>query len=174
MSEDTTAGFVADLHIHSYLSRATSKQCDLPHLALWAQRKGIRLLATGDFTHPEWFARIEDELVDQGNGLFRLRDDLAQEILAEVPPACRAPVDFVLQVEISSIYKRGSKVRFINLDKRTSHSFWFRDAGKPESERFFGGEGTEIEIDLEPGTHRLLCGPHYETKGMIGEVTVSP
>ena len=70
--------------------------------------------------------------------------------------------------------KRGSKVRFINLDKRTSHSFWFRDAGKPESDRFFGGEGTEIEIDLEPGDHRVLCGPHWEREGMIGEITVTP
>jgi len=70
--------------------------------------------------------------------------------------------------------KRGGKVRFINLDKRTSHSFWFRDAGKPESERYFGGEGAEIEIDLEPGKHRVLCGPHYEREGMIGEITVTP
>ncbi len=70
--------------------------------------------------------------------------------------------------------KRGSKVRFINLDKRTSHSFWFKDAGKPESDRFFGGEGAEIEIDLEPGRHRVLCGPHYEREGMIGEITVKP
>lgn len=108
------ASFIADLHIHSYLSRATSKQCDLPHLALWAQRKGIRLLATGDFTHPEWFARIEDELVPQGNGLFRLRPDLAREVGAQVPSACQAPVDFVLQVEISSIYKRGDKVRKVH------------------------------------------------------------
>ncbi len=70
--------------------------------------------------------------------------------------------------------KRGSKVRFINLDKRTSHSFWFRDAGKPESERYFSGEGAEIEIDLEPGKHRVLCGPHHEREGMIGEITVTP
>lgn len=70
--------------------------------------------------------------------------------------------------------KRGTKVRFVNLDKRTTHSFWFRDAGKPESERFFGGEGTEMEIDLPPGSHTYLCGPHYEREGMIGEITVSP
>lgn len=70
--------------------------------------------------------------------------------------------------------KRGSKVRFINLDKRTSHSFWFRDAGLPESERYFSGEGAEIEIDLEPGTHKVLCGPHHEREGMIGEITVMP
>lgn len=44
--------YIADLHIHSRFSRATSKDCDIPHLDWWAQRKGIQLLGTGDFTHP--------------------------------------------------------------------------------------------------------------------------
>lgn len=70
--------------------------------------------------------------------------------------------------------RRGGKVRFINLDKRTTHSFWFRDAGKPESERFLGGEGAEMVMDLPPGTHTYLCGPHYEREGMIGEINVVP
>jgi len=106
--------FVADLHIHSYLSRATSKQCDLPRLALWAQQKGIRLLATGDFTHPEWFSRIEQDLVPGDNGLFSLRPELAREVKGQVPAACQTPVDFILQVEISSIYKRGGAVRKVH------------------------------------------------------------
>jgi plastocyanin len=70
--------------------------------------------------------------------------------------------------------RQGSKVRFINLDKRTSHSFWFRDAGRPESERYFGGEGSEMVMDLPAGTHTYLCGPHYEREGMIGEITIVP
>ena len=70
--------------------------------------------------------------------------------------------------------KRGDTVRFINIDKRTSHSFWFKEAGKPESERYFGGEGTDLVIDLEPGTHTFLCGPHNERENMIGEMTVLP
>ncbi len=70
--------------------------------------------------------------------------------------------------------KQGTRVRFINLDKRTSHSYWFRDAGRPESERYFGGEGSEMTIDLPPGTHTYLCGPHYERERMIGEINVVP
>lgn len=70
--------------------------------------------------------------------------------------------------------KQGSKVRFINLDKRTSHSYWFRDNGREESERYFGGEGSEMVMDLPPGTHTYLCGPHYEREGMIGEIVVVP
>ena len=46
--------FIADLHIHSRFSRATSRDCDAPHLDLWARRKGISLIGTGDFTHPAW------------------------------------------------------------------------------------------------------------------------
>lgn len=70
--------------------------------------------------------------------------------------------------------KQGTKVRFVNLDKRTSHSYWFRDAGRPESERYFSGEGSEMAIDLPPGTHTYLCGPHFEREGMIGQITVTP
>ncbi|MEW5962836.1 MAG: plastocyanin/azurin family copper-binding protein [Pseudomonadota bacterium] len=70
--------------------------------------------------------------------------------------------------------KQGSRVRFINLDKRTTHSFWFRDAGRPESERYFGGEGSEMTMDLPPGTHTYLCGPHFEREGMVGEITITP
>ena len=46
--------YLADLHIHSRFSRATSRDCDLPHLDLWARRKGLALVGTGDFTHPAW------------------------------------------------------------------------------------------------------------------------
>src|SRR5262245_49484338 len=55
--------FFADLHIHSKYSRATSSDCDLAHLAYWARRKGIRVIGTGDFTHPAWMAELRDNLV---------------------------------------------------------------------------------------------------------------
>ena len=54
--------FFADLHIHSRYSRATSRDGDLPHLALWARRKGIALVGTGDFTHPAWRAEMAEQL----------------------------------------------------------------------------------------------------------------
>ena len=46
--------YIGDLHIHSSFSRATSRECDAAHLDLWARKKGISLLGTGDFTHPAW------------------------------------------------------------------------------------------------------------------------
>ena len=64
--------FYADLHIHSKHSRATSGDLDFYHLALWAKKKGITVVGTGDFTHPAWMAAIKDELVPAEPGLFRL------------------------------------------------------------------------------------------------------
>ena len=106
--------FIADLHIHSYLSRATSKDLNLEHLYRWAQLKGISLVGTGDFTHPRWFAELREKLVPTDGGVFMLREDIARAIDADLPAACRAPVRFMLSVEISSIYKRAEKVRKVH------------------------------------------------------------
>jgi uncharacterized protein (TIGR00375 family) len=106
--------FVADLHIHSYLSRATSKELNLEQLQCWAQRKGIAVVATGDFTHPRWFAELREKLVPAGDGLYALREESARAVDAEVPAACRAPVRFMLSVEVSSIYSRGDRVRKVH------------------------------------------------------------
>src|SRR6266545_4880481 len=103
--------FIADLHIHSHLSRATSAGLTLEGLARWAQLKGITVVGTGDFTHPAWLAELRDKLVPAEPGLYALRPDLEAAVAEEVPPACRAPVRFLLQVEVSSIYKRAGKVR---------------------------------------------------------------
>ena len=66
---------IADLHIHSRFSRATSKDCDAPHLDLWARRKGIHLLGTGDFTHPAWREEMLHQLERTEDGLYRLKDE---------------------------------------------------------------------------------------------------
>jgi plastocyanin len=70
--------------------------------------------------------------------------------------------------------KQGAVVTFVNVDKRTTHSFWFRDAGRPESERLLSGESATMTIDLPPGEHKYLCGPHWEREDMIGTLTVTP
>jgi uncharacterized protein (TIGR00375 family) len=106
--------FYADLHIHSKHSRATSRDCDLEHLAWWAGRKGIAVVGTGDFTHPAWLAEIREKLVPDGSGLYRLRDDLERERLRTLPAACRAPVHFLLSVEISTIYKKAERTRKVH------------------------------------------------------------
>ncbi|MGH4020858.1 MAG: UvrD-helicase domain-containing protein [Pseudonocardiaceae bacterium] len=107
--------FHADLHIHSKYSRACSKHCDLEHLTWWARRKGIRLVGTGDFTHPAWFGHLRESLVPAEPGLFRLREDLDREITRRLPPSvAAAEVRFMLSVEISTIYKRGELTRKVH------------------------------------------------------------
>jgi len=106
--------FHADLHVHSKYSRATSRDLDLEHLAAWACRKGIGVVGTGDFTHPAWCAELKQKLVPAEPGLFRLRDDIAAAVAQTLPPACRADVRFMLEVEISTIYKKGERTRKIH------------------------------------------------------------
>jgi DNA helicase II / ATP-dependent DNA helicase PcrA len=106
--------FHADLHVHSKYSRATSRDLDLEHLAAWAARKGIGVVATGDFTHPAWRAELKDKLVPAESGLFRLHAEIEHAITQQLPPACRTPVHFMLAVEISTIYKKGEKTRKIH------------------------------------------------------------
>ncbi len=106
--------FHADLHVHSKYSRATSRDLDLEHLAHWAARKGIGVVATGDFTHPAWCAELKEKLVPAEPGLFRLRDDLERGVFATLPTPCRNAVRFMLEVEISTIYKKGDKTRKVH------------------------------------------------------------
>ncbi|MBI3707735.1 MAG: UvrD-helicase domain-containing protein [Proteobacteria bacterium] len=106
--------FHADLHIHSKHSRATSKDCDLEHLAFWARKKGIAVVATGDFTHPVWLAELKQKLVPAEPGLFRLRDDIERHVADQLPPACHGSTRFMLSVEISTIYKKDDATRKIH------------------------------------------------------------
>ena len=106
--------FYADLHVHSKYSRATSRDADLEHLALWARRKGITVVGTGDFTHPAWFEEIRAKLVPAEPGLFRLRPEIEREIARRLPAACQGPTRFLLEVEISTIYKKGDRTRKVH------------------------------------------------------------
>src|SRR5262245_6315779 len=106
--------FHADLHVHSKYSRATSRDLDLEHLAHWAARKGIGVVATGDFAHPVWRAELKQKLVPAEPGLFRLRDDIERAVNETLPAACRSLVRFMLEVEISTIYKKGDRTRKIH------------------------------------------------------------
>ena len=106
--------FYADLHVHSKFARATSGDSDLEHMALWASKKGIAVIGTGDFTHPGWFKEIKEKLVPAEPGLFRLRDDLQQTLAPYLPASCAQPTRFMLEVEISTIYKKGDQTRKIH------------------------------------------------------------
>lgn len=68
--------------------------------------------------------------------------------------------------------KKGAKIRYVNIDRRTSHSVWLREAGLAESERVFSGEVVEVDATLAAGAHEVLCGPHYEREGMRARLII--
>lgn len=95
---------IADLQVHSRFSRAVSREMTLPNMASWASRKGIGLLATGDWTHPMWFREIERDLEETGNGLLKLKGNNEQT----------DGMNFLLATEVSCIYSQGGKGRRVH------------------------------------------------------------
>lgn len=103
--------YIADLHIHSRYSRATSRDLTPENLDFQARRKGIRVLGTGDFTHPAWRQELKEKLVLEEDGLYRLKKEYVRN------PEKGAEEDrtrFVITGEISSIYKQDGKVRKVH------------------------------------------------------------
>lgn len=93
--------FIADLHLHSKYSRATSKDMNLESLDKWAGIKGIKLLGTGDFTHPEWLKILKEELKPAEEGLYKINS--------------RNETRFILTSEISCIYSKNGRVRKVHI-----------------------------------------------------------
>ncbi|MDR2133945.1 MAG: UvrD-helicase domain-containing protein, partial [Treponema sp.] len=123
---------IADLHIHSRYSRATSPKLTPPYLDRWAKIKGVHLVGTGDCTHPRWLGELREQLADAEEGLYVLKEDVRRDFAsgpaleeelprpggADLPDgALTGPVQpprFVLTGEISSIYKRNGKTRKVH------------------------------------------------------------
>jgi uncharacterized protein (TIGR00375 family) len=95
---------VLDLHLHSRFSRACSANLTLPNLERAGRRKGIDIIGTADFTHPQWFKEISEQLIEIGqSGLYRLAETTDSQ------------VKFLLSTEVALIYKQGDKVRRLHL-----------------------------------------------------------
>lgn len=103
--------FIADFHIHSHFSIATSKSLNPENLEIWAARKGIRVIGTGDFTHPKWLEELKEKLEPCGEGLFRLRKEYSLEGFVPNTQMSKKDVRFILTAEISTIYKKNERVR---------------------------------------------------------------
>jgi len=104
---------IADLQIHSKYSRACSQELNPKNIGLWATKKGIGVIGTGDFTHPRWLAELKEGLEEARPGLYSLRSHNLSPTLPSggegVPRAM-----FMLTAEVSSIYKQGDKVRRVH------------------------------------------------------------
>ena len=152
--------FIADFHIHSKYSRATSPQMDLENLDKWAKIKGIRVLGTGDFTHPEWFLGLKEKLEPAEPGLYKLKDRESQ-------------VRFILTSEISCIYSKGGKVRKIHIivfapsfeavEKINTHLGWIGNL-KSDGRPILGLDAKELaKIVLEASEDCLIVPAHAWT-----------
>jgi uncharacterized protein (TIGR00375 family) len=93
---------ITDLQLHSRFSRAVSPKMTIPTISEWADKKGIGLVATGDWTHPIWFRELKATLVEAGEGIYRLAK------------ASKDSPRFLLSTEISSIYSKGGKTRRVH------------------------------------------------------------
>ncbi len=113
--------FIADLHIHSKYSRATSKDMDVENLNKWAKIKGIKVVGTGDFTHPAWFKELTSKLEPAESGLLKLKPNLAKkknqqhDWLPKNGDSQNKGTRFLLTSEISCIYKKNDFVRKIHV-----------------------------------------------------------
>lgn len=92
---------IADLHIHSKYARACSRDLTPDNLGIWADKKGITVLGTGDFTHPQWMKELQEALIELEPGLYKLKSGLNK-------------AKFLLSGELASIYKQGDKVRRVH------------------------------------------------------------
>jgi len=89
--------FVADFHIHSKYSRATSQDMDLEHVVQSARNKGIGLLGSGDFTHPKWLAELKAKFTLLGVGLYEY-----------------GGISWILTSEVNNIYSKNGKGRRVH------------------------------------------------------------
>jgi DNA helicase II / ATP-dependent DNA helicase PcrA len=99
--------YIVDWHIHSKYSRACSKELVLPVIDSWCQRKGINIVATGDWTHPEWFKHIKENLIEKRQGIYGLKP-------GSVLGSSKGETEFMLVQELSQIYKKGDISRRIH------------------------------------------------------------
>jgi len=102
---------IADFHIHSKYSRATSKDCVPEMLDLWARRKGLDVIGTGDFTHARWREELREKLVPAEEGLYTLKDEYR---MCDEQTGLGGEPRFIVSGEISSIYKKNGKVRKVH------------------------------------------------------------
>jgi PHP family Zn ribbon phosphoesterase len=93
--------FAADLHLHARFSSRVSSEMTLENIALWAQRKGVDLLGTGDCLQPQWLAEIEAHTEGAEPGLRKLRTAFEKAVHARLPAGLRRSLRFVLSTEVN-------------------------------------------------------------------------
>jgi len=165
----TIMKLIADFHIHSHYSRATSKQLTPEYLELFGRKKGINVIGTGDFTHPGWLDELQQKLQPAEQGLFKLKEEFR---LKEVAP--KGVVRFMLTSEISNIYKKHDKTRKVHNvicapDFQTVHKINHKLESiggnlKSDGRPILGLDSRDLlEIALEANEHIFFIPAHIWT-----------
>lgn len=150
---------ITDWHVHSRFSRACSKNLTLENNALWCEKKGVNVLGTADFTHPEWFAEIEARLIEDEPGLYKLRDGQFSSMR------------YMLTTEVSQIYKKNDKTRRIHnlilspsLESVRKLNQWLADHGfnlKADGRPILGLDSEELYKRLKDIDERFVLIPAH-------------
>jgi uncharacterized protein (TIGR00375 family) len=126
---------MADLHIHGPHSRATSRSITIENLEKYARMKGLNLLGTGDFTHPEWMKALKGELTEDGSGVLKTKTGFS----------------FMLSAEVCNVYEEGGRLRKVH---NVIHA---PDFGTVEQiNDFLSGRGS-LAIDGRPVFNGMTC-----------------
>ena len=152
--------YICDFHIHSKYSRATSKNMDVENLDKWAKIKGIHVVGTGDFTHPQWLKELRENLEPAESGLFKMKKSDSE-------------VRFILTVEISSIYSKNNRTRkihniifapdFETVEKINTHLGWIGNL-KSDGRPILGLDAKELaKIVLNSSKDCLVVPAHAWT-----------
>ena len=161
---------ITDWHVHSAYSRACSKDLTLENNAFWCAKKGVNVLGTGDFTHPKWFAELNNKLEPAEQGMFRLRDVNHPRPLLKKEGGERE-MRYMLTAEVSQIYKRGDKTRRIHnivmapsLESVEKINNWLTENGfnvKADGRPILGIDSEELYKRLKDIDDRVVMIPAH-------------
>lgn len=150
---------ITDWHLHSRFSRACSLELTLENNALWCEKKGVNVLGTADFTHPLWYAEMQEKLVEAEPGLYRLRSGKF--------PSMR----YMMTTEVAQIYKRGGKTRRIHniifapsIEVVAKINRWLDDAGynrRSDGRPILGLDSEELYKRLRNIDDRVIMIPAH-------------
>ena len=150
---------ITDWHLHSRFSRACSQDLTLENNALWCEKKGVNVLGTADFTHPLWFAELEEKLEETEQGLYRLKS------------GAHPNMRYMLTAELAQIYRRGDKVRRIHnivlapsLDAVRKINAWLDDKGanrKSDGRPILGFDSEELYKVFKGLDERIIVIPAH-------------
>ncbi len=160
---------LADFHLHSKYSRATSPMMNVIDLGKAAKEKGINLLGTGDFTHPMYFAELKKNLTKFNEGIFIEEKSGTKFILT-------TEICLIFSKEINKV-KKVRKVHLLvfakNFEIAEQINDWFSEVGnlKADGRPIFGMNAIDFtEKFLEISKENFIVPAHLWTPwfGILG------